>query len=223
MSPITVLLADDHSLFRSGVVSLLRRHKGIRVVGEATTGEQAVTIACRLKPDVAVLDISMPGCGGIEAARRIKEALPETHVLMLTVSDSENDLFRAIDVGAQGYLLKSAVPEELARALVDVAAGGAVVCPTMASRLFKELVSLRQRPVPAPTSTLLTERETEVLRLMGRGATNKQIARQLVISENTAKMHVHHVLRKLNATNRAEAAAHAAAIGLVGIDSAQSP
>lgn len=217
MDPINILVADDHSLFRSGMVSLLRPHKEIRVVGEATTGEQAVVLARQLQPDVVILDIAMPGCGGIEAARQIRQSLPETHVLMLTVSDSQSDLLAAIDAGARGYLLKSAVPEELVRALKEMAAGGSAICSTMTTKLIAELTASRRRSVAMPVSAPLTEREMQVLQLMGRGATNKQIARQLVITENTVKMHMQHILKKLNAKNRAEAAAHAAGSGLVGL------
>lgn len=218
MSPVRVLLADDHSLFRSGMVSLLRPRKQLRVVGEATTGEQAIELARHLKPDIIVMDISMPGCGGIEAARCIKQSLPESRILMLTVSDAESDLMAALNAGACGYLLKSAVPEELVRAVNEIASGGSAICSTMTTKLIAQVTSSRKAQPHAMPSVPLTERERQILQLMGRGATNKRIAQQLVITENTVKMHVHHILEKLNVSNRAEAVAYAAGSGLVGLD-----
>jgi DNA-binding NarL/FixJ family response regulator len=211
---IRVLLVDDHAMFRSGVVSLLRNRPNIEVVGEADSGERALALAVRLKPDVVVLDISMLKGSGLDAARRIKIEAPTSKILMLTVSDAASDLIQALDAGASGYLLKSAVPDELVSALSDVVNGLAPFSQAMTPKLVEELLTARSHVyTPAPVDQL-TRREVEVLRFIGTGASNAQIARALVTTPNTVKMHVHHILDKLQLSNRTEAAAYAARAGL---------
>jgi DNA-binding NarL/FixJ family response regulator len=207
-----ILVADDHSLFRDGVASLLSAW-GHDIVGEARDGEEAVTLAAQLDPDLVLMDVRMPACNGVEATRRIKSARPETKIVMLTVSEDEDDLFGAIKAGAQGYLLKDLESAQLRRMLEAVARGEAAITPATAARILHEFTR-REQPLPPPPDRL-TERETDVLRLVTEGLRNKEIAARLSISENTVKFHLKHILDKLQAQSRAEVAARAVREGLV--------
>jgi len=208
---IRVLIADDQALFRKGLVVVLSTEDGIDVVGEAQDGEDAVAQARELAPDIVLMDVRMPRLGGIEAARQIRAEVPTTKILMLTVSDEEDDLYEAIKAGANGYLLKEISVEEVARSIQAVMAGQSLISPSMASKLLIEFNALvkrtqERREVPGPT---LTAREIEVLRLVAKGHSNREVGQQLFISENTVKNHVRNILEKLHLHNRMEAVVYA--------------
>jgi len=209
--PVRVLMADDQALFRRGLFVLLGSEPGIEVVAEAQDGEEAIARAAELAPDVVLLDVRMPRMDGIEAARRIRELLPSTKVLMLTVSDEEDDLYEAIKAGANGYLLKEVSVEDVAAAIHAVVQGQSFISPSMASKLLREFNALARQAaereqLPAP---VLTPRELEVLRLVARGMSNKDVADHLFISENTVKNHVRNILEKLHLHSRMEAVMYA--------------
>ena len=210
--PIRVLVVDDHALFRRGICEVLRCEEGIEVVGEGEDGAVAVAAAEELAPDVVLMDVRMPGSGGIEATRRLHASLPSARILMLTVSDEEDDLYEAIKAGAAGYLLKEISIEEVADAVRAVVQGQTLISPSMASKLIVEFASLAKRadvdqdPVPAPR---LTDRELQVLKLVAQGLSNRDIGGQLYISENTVKNHVRNILEKLQLHSRMEAVLYA--------------
>ena len=208
---IRVLIVDDHALFRRGLMLVLESEDGIEVVGEADDGEDAIAKAEQLAPDVVLMDVRMPRISGIEATRRLAEALPTTKIIMLTVSDEEEDLYEAIKAGATGYLLKEISIEEVADAVRAVTQGQTLISPSMASKLIAEFTNLAKRAtdrqqVPVPR---LTERELDVLRLVAQGITNREIAEQLFIAENTVKNHVRNILEKLHLHSRMEAVLYA--------------
>ena len=208
---IRVLIVDDHALFRRGLMLVLESEEGIDVVGEADDGEDAIAKAEQLAPDVVLMDVRMPRISGIEATRRLAEALPTTKIIMLTVSDEEEDLYEAIKAGATGYLLKEISIEEVADAVRAVTQGQTLISPSMASKLIAEFTNLAKRAtdrqqVPVPR---LTERELDVLRLVAQGITNREIAEQLFIAENTVKNHVRNILEKLHLHSRMEAVLYA--------------
>ena len=209
--PIRVLVVDDHALFRRGLEMVLAQEPDIEVVGEAGDGAEAVERAEELLPDVVLMDIRMPRRSGIEACTAIKGAVPSAQIIMLTISDEEADLYEAIKAGATGYLLKEISIDEVATAIRAVAGGQSLISPSMASKLISEFAQLVKRDddrqqVPAPR---LTERELEVLRLVARGMNNRDIARQLFISENTVKNHIRNILEKLQLHSRMEAVVYA--------------
>jgi DNA-binding NarL/FixJ family response regulator len=210
-----ILLADDHALFRDGVASLLGVW-GHEIVGLASSGPDAVEQSKRLAPDLVLMDIRMPGGSGLEATARIKTDRPETAIVILTVSEDEDDLFAAIKAGANGYLLKNLEGPQF-RSMIDaVGRGEAAIAPATAARIIEEFLR-RDRPPDRPASgpDALTDREIEVLRLVTAGLRNKEIAVQLGISENTAKYHLRNILEKLHAESRTEVAARAVREGLV--------
>ncbi len=213
MRQITALIADDHTLFRQGLQRILADYDDLTVVGEAANGEEAVALARQLKPDVVLMDVTMPGIGGVEAARLVHHAQPEIQIIMLTVSDKDEHLFASVKAGAHGYLLKNAQRVEVIEAIRRVCAGEAIIAPRMAVRLLEEFGSLVKKPAPA--SDALTERETQVLRLVAQGLGNKQIASELNLSEHTVKTHLRHILDKLHLRGRAQAAAYAVQAGLI--------
>src|SRR5687767_6349400 len=189
---IRVLIVDDHALFRRGLIQVLLFEDGIEVVGEGEDGDDAIRKAEELAPDVVLMDVRMPRVSGIEATRRLAEALPTTKILMLTVSDEEDDLYEAIKAGATGYLLKEISIEEVADAVRAVRQGQTSSSPSIASKLIQQYNILAKRPeetqqVPAHR---LTESELEVLKLVAKGLTSRDIAGALYISENTVKNHV---------------------------------
>lgn len=218
MEEITkVLIVDDHSIFRHGLVMLLSAEKTLRVVGQASNGEEAIERVGELNPDVVLMDVQMPVCGGVEAAHSLRERGFSGGILMLTVSDREDDLFAAVKAGANGYLLKDAEPEELIEAIAYVARGESIISPVMATKLlgeFKSVTGKKARPAAQP-ETSLSEREEEILRLVARGASNKEVAASLFITENTVKCHMRNIMGKLHLKNRYEAIAYAVRAGLV--------
>ena len=214
-----VLLADDHALFRDGVASLLAAW-GHEVVGVAADGEAAVELAERLGPDLVLMDVRMPGGGGIDATLRLAARHPEIPIVMLTASEDEDDLFTAIKAGARGYLLKDLEAPQLRSMLEAVGRGEVAISPATAARILTEVARPTSRPAPGGGSGAgepdrLTEREVEVLRLVVAGLRNKEIAADLGISENTTKFHLRNILEKLHAGSRTEVAARAVREGLV--------
>ncbi len=212
MSKIRVLVVDDHALFRRGLVSLLNEQPDIEVVGDAGEAQEALRLAQELRPDVVLMDVNMPGEGGISATEALLRRVPSARVLMLTVSDADADLLAALKAGAHGYLLKEATPEEVIQAIRLTYQGKSVLSPEMVGRLIAHVRSgtaLAQNPLKD-----LSAREQEILRLVAQGYTNAEIAQALVISENTVKTHLRRMMRKLGVTSRAELAALAARAGL---------
>ncbi len=206
-----MLVVDDHALFRRGLEIVLAQEPDIEVVGEAGDGAEAVEQAADLLPDVVLMDVRMPRRSGIEACTAIKDVVPSARIIMLTISDEEGDLYEAIKAGATGYLLKEISIDEVATAIRAVAGGQSLISPAMASKLLTEFATLIKRDgdrhqVPAPR---LTERELEVLRLVARGLNNRDIAKQLFISENTVKNHIRNILEKLQLHSRMEAVVYA--------------
>jgi DNA-binding NarL/FixJ family response regulator len=197
---IEVLVVDDHSEFRRVLCAVLRAEADIAVVGEASDGDEAVAKCLELVPNVVLLDVQMPGTGGIEAARAIKDALPTARVLMLTGSDEEDDLYKALRAGASGYLLKDGALVDLAASVRTAAGGQSVLSPAMAAKLVAEF----DRPVP-DSEPCLSGRETEVLRLVAEGWANREIAERLFVSPHTVKRHVANILAKLHQRTRLEA------------------
>ena len=217
MPPMRVLLADDHALFRDGVASLVRAWD-VEVVGQASDGIEAIEQALALRPDLVLMDIKMPRLGGLQATQRIKTALPDTKIVMLTVSDEECDLLEAVKAGAEGYLLKDMGGAEFGEMLAGLARGIPPVSRSLAGKLLSEFArQVRRGPAPKSPDDL-TEREKEVLQLVARGATNREVAQNLVISENTVNFHMKNILAKLHASNRAEAAVRALREGFVESD-----
>ena len=204
--PIRVLVADDHPLFRQGVVHALGAEPGLTVVGEASSGEEALRLACELLPDVVLLDISMPGCGGLVAVEKITTACPATTIVMLTVSEDKDKLLAAFKAGASGYVLKGVAARELAAVLRSARCGEVYVSPSLASEM---LVSLTRGKAPDPLQEL-TDREREILRLIGAGLTNREIGDRIFLSEKTIKHYVTNILQKLQVRSRVEAALLAA-------------
>jgi DNA-binding NarL/FixJ family response regulator len=207
-----VLVVDDHALFRRGLIAVLDAEPGVTVVGEAADGLEAIEQVLGLRPDVVLLDVRMPHLDGIAACARIKEACPETRVVMLSVSEDETDLYAAIRSGASGYLLKEISVEEVARAVRAVRGGQSLISPRMAGKLMDEFAALARRVEenPRPASTpRLTDRELEVLSLVAEGLNNGDIAKRLFISQNTVKNHVRNILEKLQLHSRMEAVVYA--------------
>ncbi len=220
MEPLRILLVDDHLLFRKGLIRLLDVQPDFSVVGEARDGLEAIEEARRLRPDVVLMDINMPNCDGLEATRRIKAQMPEVKVVMLTVSDDEQDLVTAVKYGADGYLLKDLQPEELFEQLRRIGEGEAPLSHGMTGKLLNQLAGLvgpkRSRPVPEPkAAAVLSNRECEVLALVVEGFTNREIGEELGIARNTVKNHLRSVYAKLDVRNRTEAAAYAVGHGLI--------
>ena len=217
---IRVVIVDDHALFRRGLDLVLSEEPDIKVVGEAADGIEAVHRAEEMAPDVVVMDVRMPRSTGIEAARRIRERLPDTKVIMLTVSDSEEDLYAAVKAGASGYLLKEISIEELADAVRAVARGHSLISPSMASKLLTEFNALVQQAEERHRSLLpnLTDRELDVLKLVAKGLSNREISEELYISENTVKNHVRNILEKLHLHSRMEAVVYAMREKLLDVD-----
>lgn len=216
MTEIRVLLADDHSLFRNGIASLLKSQKEIQVVGESSDGMDAIEQARKLKPDVILMDISMPQCDGLQAVKAIKQEMPQVRIIMLTVSDDDRNLFAAIKNGADGYLLKTIEPSELYDMLARVHLGEAPISGVMARKILQEFKQLKQGGHSASeTKGELSEREIGILELVVQGATNSAIAKSLGITENTVKIHLRNILEKLHMQNRIQAAIYAVHQGLV--------
>lgn len=207
-----ILLADDHALVRDGIASLLQAW-GHEVIGQASDGREAVELAVKLQPELVLMDVRMPSLSGLEATAAIKSRLPGIAVVMLTVSEAEDDLFTAIKLGAQGYLLKNLESDQLRSMLLAVERGEPAITPATAGRIIAEF-GRRGRP-PEEDPDHLTDRELDVLRLVTDGLRNKEIAARLGISENTVKFHLGNILAKLHAQSRTELAALAVREGLV--------
>lgn len=218
MNPIRVLIVDDHTLFRSGIKLLLQRQEGFEVVGEAGDGLEGIKRAKQLAPDVVLLDLHMPGISGREAVQLIAEEVPGTRVVMLTVSEDAEDLVDCLRAGATGYLLKNIETEFLVDALQRAARGESVMSPQMTGKLVQEL---RTHPKEAASHAQdverekLSPRETEIILLLAKGASNKEVARALNVAESTVKIHVQNILKKLNLSSRVQAAVYAVEHGLV--------
>ena len=204
-----ILIADDHALFRDSLRSLLEAH-GLEVIGEARNGREAVELARKLKPEVVLMDLSMPEMDGLSATRLISADQPEVKVVVLTASDEDAKLFEAIKSGAQGYLLKNLESEDFFNLLDGVNRGEPALTPALARKLLQEFARPAQTPTPAHDPDALTDREREVLELLVSGITsNRKLAKQLGVSENTIKFHVRNILDKLHLHNRAQVVSYA--------------
>ncbi len=210
--PIGVLLVDDHPVVREGLRRFLELLDDIEIVGEASDGGEAVALAEELLPDIVLMDLVMPGIDGIEATRRTRSVSPSTRVIVLTSFAEDDKVFPAIKAGAAGYLLKDVEPRELAEAIRTVSRGEGLLHPTVAAKLMQEYTEA----APQTPHELLTGREVEVLRLLARGMSNREIAKDLVVSEKTVKTHVSNVLQKLHLADRTQAALYAVKRGLGG-------
>jgi len=209
MEKIRVLLAEDHVVVREGTRELIRREQDMEVVGEAGDGEEAIELATELRPDVVIMDIAMPRVNGIEATRRIKELYPATAVLILTAYDNEQYIFALLEAGAAGYLLKNVRRSELIHAVRAVYAGESVLHPVVIRKVLQRFSGAKGRPGEGGGRDTLTERETEVLRLASKGISNKDIARELVVSARTVQAHLGNIFNKLGVGSRTEAVLYA--------------
>jgi len=215
MKALRILLVDDHLLFRKGLARLLDAQPDFEVVGEAADGLEAIEQARLLRPDLALMDIRMSKCDGLEATRRIKSQMPEVQVVMLTVSEEEQGLTAAVRAGADGYLLKDILPERLFQQLRGLKLGETPISRTMTGKLFHQLARQSQPAVQPKAEVILSARECDVLPLVVSGRSNREIAEDLGIAYNTVKNHMRSILAKLEVKNRTEAAAYAVSHGLV--------
>lgn len=211
-----VLLVDDHALFREGLAGIIASQFDMEVAGEANDGLEAIVKAQELKPDLILMDVQMPGMDGLDATRRIKEVLPETTIVMLTVRDDDEKLFEALKNGAQGYLLKEIRSQQMLAMLRGAIQGEAALSPSLAGRVLAEFRRLSGHgTLTSEDGSILTEREQQVLIQITQGATDKEIAEELMISLNTVKTHVRNILSKLQVSTRRQAAKVAKNKGLV--------
>ena len=210
MARSKVMVVDDHPLLRRGVMDVLALQEGLMVVGEASDGAEAVDKARELGPDVIIMDLEMPNMNGVEATLALQEVLPTANILMFTVSDKQGDLFAAMRAGAKGYILKNATATDLTRAVFQIAQGGVIISPEMATKLLGELKVEAEASDQDELASVLTPREAEVLALVSKGASNKEIANALFVSENTVKTHMRNIMDKLHLANRSQAAAYGA-------------
>jgi DNA-binding NarL/FixJ family response regulator len=208
--PIRIIIADDHPIVRTGLKGMLADRPDFLLVGEATDGAEAVTLAAQLKPQVVLMDLRMPGLDGVAATTQIRRVCPGTHVLVLTTYDSDADILRAVEAGATGYLLKDAPRDDLFRAIAAASRGETVLAPAVAARLLGRM--------RAPAEESLSAREVEVLRLVARGASNQEIARALHVSQATVKSHLIHIFGKLGVSDRTAAVTVALERGILRLD-----
>lgn len=211
MNRVRIVVVDDHALFRRGLMSLLEEMPEFHVVGEAANGQEALAIIERARPDVVLLDINMPVLDGLQTLAALRKRDPTQKVLMLTISQNDDDLIGAIVAGANGYVLKNTEPETLKNTILQVYAGNSVLSPEVTARVLQAV----RRSQTDRNRGLLSEREIEVLKCLARGQTTAQIASVLFISENTVKTHIRHILEKMEVNNRAEAVAKAAQMDLL--------
>jgi DNA-binding NarL/FixJ family response regulator len=202
---INIMIVDDHSLMREGLKAVLARQPDFKIIGEAADGSEAVKKAMKLNPDVIIMDVRMP-YSGLQATMDITQALPETKILILTVSETETDLVESVKAGARGYLLKGMDAEELIAAVRTVATGGAIFTPSIAAKLLDDFKADLNKNTD---DVSLTSREMDVLALVAKGSSNKEIASQLDISEPTVKAHLRNIMSKLHMKNRSQAAVYA--------------
>jgi DNA-binding NarL/FixJ family response regulator len=215
MSPLRILLVDDHLLFREGLARLLDAQPDFEVVGEAADGLEALERVRALRPDVVLMDLRMPGCDGLEATRRIKRELSSVQVVVLSVSDDEQDFFAAIRYGADGYLVKDIQPEALFQELRGLIQGEVPISRAMAGKLLRQLARADRLAVPSVSLDVLSAREQEVLALVAEGFSNAEIAADLGVAVNTVRNHVRSILEKLGVRNRVQAAVCAVRAGLL--------
>jgi NarL family two-component system response regulator LiaR len=211
---IRILIADDHAVVREGLRALIRTEPGMDLAGEAEDGDQAIALASKLKPDVMLLDMVMPGKGGLDVIEAIRQEETPIRILVLTSFSDDEMVFPAIKIGADGYLLKNTPPRVLLQAIRDVHAGYPSMSPSIAAKLMREI----QRPPDLPpTEEPLTEREVDVLRLLAQGFSNGEIAEKLVVTEGPVRTHVSNILSKLQLANRTQAALYALREGLASL------
>ena len=218
MAKIKVLIADDHAVVREGTRRILEQEPDMVVVGEAGDGDEAVNLATSLKPDVAIIDIAMPGMDGIEATKRIKAARPSINVLILSAYDDDQFIFSLLEAGAAGYLLKSIRGRELVDAIRAVYSGESVLHPTIARKVLNHFVSTSGKPEGQEPSGVLSDREMEVLKLAAKGLSNQDIAEKLCLSIRTVQGHLGHIFNKLQVGSRTEAVVRALKEGWVTLD-----
>jgi two-component system nitrate/nitrite response regulator NarL len=217
MAKIRVLLADDHALFREGLTNILNAQPDFEVVGEASDGLEVIVKAADLIPDLILMDVSMPGCDGLEATQKIKKQQVNTTIVILTVRDEDEKLFDAIKSGAQGYILKSVRSHQLVDMLRGAMRGEAAITSALGGRMLEEFRRLSHRPSPAPEDEVitLTSREQDVLSLVAEGQSDKEIAQTLSLSIHTVKSHMRNILGKLHLSHRHQAALYAMREGLI--------
>lgn len=218
MEKIRVLLAEDHVVVREGTRELIRREQDMEVVGEAGDGEEAIELATKLRPDVVIMDIAMPRVNGIEATKRIKEQLPTTAVLILTAYDNEQYIFALLEAGAAGYLLKNVRRIELIDAVRAVYGGESVLHPVVTRKVLQRFRGAKGTAAEEVSREILSEREMEVLRLASRGISNKDIAKELVLSVRTVQAHLGNIFNKLGVGSRTEAVLYALRRGWVSLE-----
>ncbi|MCB0192715.1 MAG: response regulator transcription factor [Anaerolineae bacterium] len=218
-SEIRLILADDHAVVRSGTRELLEQQPDLKIIGEASDGEEAVQLASTLQPDVVVMDVRMPRLNGIEATRRIKADYPKIRILVLTAHDDDEYVFALLQAGANGYLLKTAEIDELVRAIRTVASGQPALAPEVTGKVMQQFTSGKTLPEVVTESSDnfdgLTDRELGILKLVGKGLSNKQIGKQLFISDRTVQAHLSNIFSKLSVNTRTEAVMHAVRRGWI--------
>lgn len=206
---ISVLIADDHSLLRQGLKQILELERDITVVAQASNGSEAIQYAKEFKPDIILMDINMPGTNGLQAIKEIKQEKLKCRIIVLTINEDREYLFKTLQMGAEGYVLKDAEPSVLIEAIRNVNSGQSFIQPNMTSELVREFNRVTMHEKEKRDDTNLTSREVEVLELIAEGMINKEIAKQLYISEKTVKNHVSNIFRKLNVSDRTQAAIYA--------------
>lgn len=217
MSKIKLLLVDDHEIVRAGLRMLFQAEQDMEIVGEAGSGDEALAAVAKLKPNVVIMDVVMPGMGGIEATRRIKAASPDTVVLALTMHEDEQYFFKMLEAGASGYIPKRAAPDDLVSATRVVSQGNVFLYPSLAKLLVQDFLD-RSEPATTPTAEELTPREREVLTYIAEGYTSREIAEALVISIKTVDRHRENIMQKLNLHNRVELVKYAIEKGLISVN-----
>lgn len=210
--PYRIVVVDDHSLFRSGLINLIRDMASFQIAGQAGDGREALNVIRDTEPDLVLVDVNMPEMNGIQLVKSVRETNPSIRLVMLTISKQEEDLMGAIQAGADGYILKNAEPEDLEEALRGVMADQSVLSPDVTGTVFKVMRNVGKKELDDP----LTEREKDVLKCLAQGLTTAESAEELVISKNTVKTHVRNILDKLDVANRAEAVSVALKRGLIG-------